>query len=368
MKREQQISRVAVSAQRSGIAIKALSLAALVAIAPILAPRPAAAQQAGQPAPQQIAQATPQSTPKKAATPKQPASAPGTTAEKAPENVGRSRLDQLEQQMVDMQVAIGTLESLGRGGNNAGGNATPSRGVAAGIESGRVDALETQVRALAAQVDQLQQQIRQMSQQRGAQASSAATAVAGATYTAPPTAPAPSTNAQSANDSDPIGRIIGSSRPQPQQTANAATTGAQAAQSAAAPLIASDATSKQIYETAYGYLLAQDYGSAEAGFDEFLKRYPSDQLAGNAQYWLGETYFVRAQYKPAAAAFLKGYQTYARNAKAPDSLLKLAMSLDRLGQKDAACASFGELTAKFPNAPGHLKNRADSERRRLACA
>ncbi|MEO0673196.1 MAG: tetratricopeptide repeat protein, partial [Pseudomonadota bacterium] len=69
----------------------------------------------------------------------------------------------------------------------------------------------------------------------------------------------------------------------------------------------------------------------------------------------------------AASAFLKGYQTYDRSPKAPDSLLKLAMSLDRLGQKDAACSSFGELSQKFPQAPGHIRSRATSERRRLGC-
>jgi tol-pal system protein YbgF len=131
---------------------------------------------------------------------------------------------------------------------------------------------------------------------------------------------------------------------------------------------ASDASSKQLYETGYGLLLAQDYGAAEGAFEEFLQRFPNDPLAGNAQYWLGETFYVRGQFKPAAAAFLKGYQAYGRSSKAPDSLLKLAMSLDRLGQRDAACSSYGELSIKFPNAPGAVKGRADNERRRLGCA
>jgi TolA-binding protein len=47
--------------------------------------------------------------------------------------------------------------------------------------------------------------------------------------------------------------------------------------------------------------------------------------------------------------------------------LKLAMSLDRLGQKDAACSSFGELSTRFPNAPENVKNRAKSERQRIGC-
>ena len=57
-----------------------------------------------------------------------------------------------------------------------------------------------------------------------------------------------------------------------------------------------------------------------------------------------------------------------RSAKAPDSLLKLAMSLERLGQKDQACLSYGELGTKFPNAPAHVKARAQSERQRIGCS
>ena len=99
---------------------------------------------------------------------------------------------------------------------------------------------------------------------------------------------------------------------------------------AALPLPLDSTNPKELYETAYGYLLQRDYGAAQAAFDDFLAKYPNDSLSGNAQYWLGETHFVRGQYKAAAGAFLKGYQTYAQSAKAPDSLLKLAMSLDRL--------------------------------------
>jgi tol-pal system protein YbgF len=128
-----------------------------------------------------------------------------------------------------------------------------------------------------------------------------------------------------------------------------------------------DVGSKQVYETAYGHLLQRDYGAAEAAFEEFLRRYPSDPLAGNAQYWLGESLYVRGQYRAAAGAFLKGYQTYSRSAKAPESLLKLAMSLQRLGQKDAACSSYSELTTKFPNAPPHVKTSAQAERQRAGC-
>ncbi len=136
---------------------------------------------------------------------------------------------------------------------------------------------------------------------------------------------------------------------------------------ATAPNAADAGNAKQLYETAYGYLMQRDYGAAQGAFEDFLTRYPQDLLAGNAQYWLGEAHFVRGEYKAAASSFLKGYQNYAGNARAADSLLKLAMSLDRLGQKDAACSSFGELSTRFPNAPENVKMRAKSERQRIGC-
>jgi TolA-binding protein len=76
---------------------------------------------------------------------------------------------------------------------------------------------------------------------------------------------------------------------------------------------------------------------------------------------------VRGQFRPAAAAFLKGYQDYTKSQKAPESLLKLAMSLHRLGQKDAACSSFRELATKFPTPPAHVRSLAKTERQRSGC-
>jgi tol-pal system protein YbgF len=126
-------------------------------------------------------------------------------------------------------------------------------------------------------------------------------------------------------------------------------------------------TPKQLYEMAFGQLLQQDYGAAEQSFDDFLRRYPSDSLAGSAQFWLGESYYARGQYRAAANAFLKGYQTYARSPKAPESLLKLAMSLDRLGQKEAACSSHAEFVSRFPSVSAELKARSQAERQRIGC-
>jgi tol-pal system protein YbgF len=136
-------------------------------------------------------------------------------------------------------------------------------------------------------------------------------------------------------------------------------------QSLAAVAPAGDA--QTLYQQGYTALLQKNYAGAEGAFGELVKAFPNDPLAGNAQYWIGETYFVRGQYKPAADAFLKGYRKYKSGEKAPDTLLKLGMALGELGQKDAACSTFNELKTKFPGAPEHIIDDARAERKQLGC-
>lgn len=121
------------------------------------------------------------------------------------------------------------------------------------------------------------------------------------------------------------------------------------------------------YNYAYKLLVQSDYADAESAFREFLSAHPQDALAGNAQYWLGETYYVRGQYEPAAQAFLQGYQGYSKGAKAPDSLLKLGMSLAAMKKNPEACAALGQLGKDFPSAPPHVKDAATRERGKIGC-
>ena len=98
-----------------------------------------------------------------------------------------------------------------------------------------------------------------------------------------------------------------------------------------------------------------------------MQRYPNDPLAVNAQYWLGETYYVRGDFNNAAAAFAEGYKRFPQSGKGADNLLKLGMSLGKLGQKDQACASLGQIGRDFPNASPKTKEMATNERRSLGC-
>lgn len=306
--------------------------------------------------------------------------APAAAAASGGDDAGlKARVEALEEQLVDMQVVVGTLESLARGGGAAPAAFPASSG--SGNEAARIDGLETQVRALTAQLQQLSDQVRSLgggNMRRGdipsdTDVANAAPAGANAgAYGGAGAEPGFGSTTVSPNH-DAIGGLLdpgtqpqGNAQPALQESGAAGAQPAPVA-TAALPLPLDSSTPKQLYETAYGYLLQRDYGAAESAFSDFLKKYPNDSLSGNAQYWLGETHFVRGQYKAAAEAFLKGYQSYGQSAKAPDSLLKLAMSLDKLGQKDAACSSYAELSSKFPNAPQSVKARAQSERQRVGC-
>ena len=131
---------------------------------------------------------------------------------------------------------------------------------------------------------------------------------------------------------------------------------------------AASGTPKEIYDMALKKLQMGAYQEAQAELQNFLDLYPRDRLAGNAQYWLGETFYVQRDYKNATAACLAGYTNYGDSIKAPDSLLKLGMTLVVMGEKKTGCDAFAELSARFPDAPQAIVRRAEIESQRAECS
>lgn len=129
-----------------------------------------------------------------------------------------------------------------------------------------------------------------------------------------------------------------------------------------------DGSPTEQYEHALSLLMiTAKYDTAEQAFKTFLDENADHPLAANAQYWLGETFYVRKNYAEAAAAFIEGYTRYPEGSKAPDNLLKLGMSLAALDNKEDACASFVELYARFPSADPRLLRQADQQKEKLSC-
>ena len=140
-------------------------------------------------------------------------------------------------------------------------------------------------------------------------------------------------------------------------------------QQAAAPggYALAGANPEEQYRNAFGLLSQANYGEAELALRSFVAQNPQDPLAGNAKYWLGETFYVRQDYQQAAVTFAEAYQEYPDSGKAPDNLLKLGMSLSALGNKNDACGTFAELLKRYPQAAATVLQRAKQERQRLAC-
>jgi tol-pal system protein YbgF len=128
-----------------------------------------------------------------------------------------------------------------------------------------------------------------------------------------------------------------------------------------------NATSKDEYDLAYGYLLRKDYALAEESFRAYLRKYPSDRLVGEANYWLGESMFQRQRYREAAETFLTVSTKFEKSSKAPDALLRLGQSLAALKEKEAACATFIEVGRKYPHASPSVRQGVEREQKRAGC-
>lgn len=220
--------------------------------------------------------------------------------------------------------------------------------------TGRVEEAQFRNRQLAQRVDQLVNDVdfrfKQLEQKGGA----AGVGPEGAA--APAAAPAQPAAAGAAAPAGVLGYV----------GKDGAAAGAAAPKAAGGNLPAGSVTDQ--YNYAFGLLRKNDYPGAEAALKTFIAQNPTHELTGNAQYWLGETYYARADYKQAAVAFLDGYKKYPSSAKGADNLLKLGITAAQLGQSKQACAAFSKLGTEYPQASDVLKRRAQAEKERLHCS
>ncbi|MEQ1576623.1 MAG: tol-pal system protein YbgF [Hyphomicrobium sp.] len=314
--------------------------------------------------------------------PQKPAGAKAPTQKAAAPAAGgdsalRQRVEQLEEQIVDMQVVIGTLESLAKAPPQSP-NAAPMRSLpaAGGAESARVDSLEQQLKSLSAQMQQLSNDVRaQRTDRRSDISTGTAPPLPGAQPPAPATVSSFGSTTVTSSQSDPIGGILAGEQPPakvgeslPEVPGAAASSPLSPPAAVAALPPAGGGDPQQMYSGAYGYLLGQNYGAAQTGFEEFLRRYPRDALAPDALFWLGEAHYMQKNYNDAAEALDLVTASYGSSAKAPEAQLRRAASLLQLGRKDDACAALRQLSTKYPSARPVVKTKAEAERQRAGCS
>jgi tol-pal system protein YbgF len=126
-------------------------------------------------------------------------------------------------------------------------------------------------------------------------------------------------------------------------------------------------TPRETYDAALAAINGRQFEQAEMGFRQFLQSNPRDRLAPNAVYWLGESYFRRSRHKDAAEQYLKVTTEHAGAAIAPDAMLKLGISLNALGAREQACATYAQLGVKYPQASDNVRQGVAREQRRARC-
>jgi len=135
---------------------------------------------------------------------------------------------------------------------------------------------------------------------------------------------------------------------------------------AAAAPVAATANRKQVeteYQAAYALLDPKEkrYDEAAAAFATFVEKYPADPLAANAQYWLGEAYYVSQKNAEALAAFQVVVDRYPASNKAAGALFKIGRLQQAAGQRNAARDSYRRILSDYPNssAAGLARQRLD---------
>ena len=116
---------------------------------------------------------------------------------------------------------------------------------------------------------------------------------------------------------------------------------------AALPARGADAPEAR-YGRAFDALKAANYPAAISGMRDFLAAHPDHELAGNAQYWLGEAYYVTRDYENAAAAFSGVGERWPQSSKAPDAMLKLGYAQFELKRLAAAKQTLSQVGARYP--------------------
>ena len=110
-------------------------------------------------------------------------------------------------------------------------------------------------------------------------------------------------------------------------------------------------TDTSAYQTAFGMLKDGKYDQAIQAFQQFLANYPGSSLVDNAQYWLGEAYYVNRSFSEAQSAFQAVIDKFPDSRKLPDALLKIGYCRYEMKLWEPARAVLEQVISRYPDAP-----------------
>lgn len=264
-----------------------------------------------------------------------------------------SRLSQIENQIQTLSRSVYRGEKAPAGAASSGAD---NSGAISNFEV-RLSQIENQIREMNGRVEQLGHETQQTKDRLEKMAADYEMRFqqqsGGAVGPSTPPQPSPYSGSTSGSTAELTGDLYAGNSQPPKILGTLSSSGADPA--------------NVLYESAFADVRAAKYDAAETKFKDFMAKYPTHALAANAQYWLAETYYVRGDYNQAAKFFAQGYQDFPQGQKAADSLLKLGLSLGKIGKKDDACLSFQQLKKQFPGDQSTVGARAQQEMKQLGC-
>ena len=210
----------------------------------------------------------------------------------------------------------------------------------------QINALQAQVQSLQGQNEELRHQLDQLKQQSKDQYIDIDSRIGRLEGRAPGTAPAGAPPASAAGGQLPDAQLGGNAPAQNPAPRMTPPPGAAPPPNNAPP--ANPADEKAAYDQAFGALKDGRYAESARAFQGFISQYPSSDLAPNAYYWLGESYYVTANYPVSLDTFNKLLAQYPNSQKASAALLKVGYCQYELKQWDQAEATLNQVVQKYP--------------------
>jgi len=110
-----------------------------------------------------------------------------------------------------------------------------------------------------------------------------------------------------------------------------------------------------------------DFTGAQQAFRQYLDINGDAPNAGEVQFWLGESYYVKGGYTDAADAYIASMRQDPKGIVAPNAMVKLAATLRELGNVTESCQALSSFPVQYPNAPQEVRDQATIERARSGC-
>ena len=115
---------------------------------------------------------------------------------------------------------------------------------------------------------------------------------------------------------------------------------------------------EQAYSAALATFRAHEYGQAVLDFVDFIAKHPGHRLVGNAQYWIGEAYYVQRDYRQALVEFQKVLDVAPSSPKVADALLKMGFCHRALHDENRARQTWDRVEKDYPKSEAAVKARA----------